>query len=191
MATSGKGTATVGYNVQIAVDAEHHLIVAHEVTNQGYVYWLRLELTVVAGGLILRKLSSILKQPSVSPLREGARQERSASGSCRSTSGPDAAVARCSRPATHPDRSAVPRSCDRSFCGTPPGRTRRATCDGSARRCRWSAGSWPWCGCDRCPRPPGRARTRGFPERRTRCRDRSAPGTAGCRAHHKTAPPGR
>ena len=26
MATSGKGTATVGYNVQIAVDAEHHLI---------------------------------------------------------------------------------------------------------------------------------------------------------------------
>ena len=36
MATSGKGTATVGYNVQIAVDVEHHLIVAHEVTNQGY-----------------------------------------------------------------------------------------------------------------------------------------------------------
>src|SRR5437762_882989 len=36
MATSGKGTATVGYNVQIAVDAAHHLIVTHEVTNQGY-----------------------------------------------------------------------------------------------------------------------------------------------------------
>src|SRR3954470_1300171 len=36
MATSGKGTATVGYNVQIALDAEHHLIVAHEVINQGY-----------------------------------------------------------------------------------------------------------------------------------------------------------
>jgi transposase len=30
MATSGKGTGIVGYNVQIAVDAEHHLIVAHE-----------------------------------------------------------------------------------------------------------------------------------------------------------------
>src|SRR5882757_4890611 len=35
LATSGKGTATVGYNVQIAVDAEHHLIVAHELINQG------------------------------------------------------------------------------------------------------------------------------------------------------------
>jgi transposase len=32
MATSGKGTGIVGYNVQIAVDTEHHLIVvAHEV----------------------------------------------------------------------------------------------------------------------------------------------------------------
>jgi hypothetical protein len=28
MATSGRGTGVVGYNVQIAVDAEHHLIVA-------------------------------------------------------------------------------------------------------------------------------------------------------------------
>ena len=35
MATSGKGTGTVGYNVQMAVDAEHHLIVAHELTNIG------------------------------------------------------------------------------------------------------------------------------------------------------------
>src|SRR5215475_7103459 len=35
MATSGKGTGIVGYNVQTAVDVEHHLIVAHEVTNAG------------------------------------------------------------------------------------------------------------------------------------------------------------
>jgi hypothetical protein len=36
MATSGRGTGVVGYNVQIAVEAEHHLIVAHEVTNLGH-----------------------------------------------------------------------------------------------------------------------------------------------------------
>ena len=36
MATSGRGTGMVGYNVQIAVDTEHHIIVAHEVTNQGH-----------------------------------------------------------------------------------------------------------------------------------------------------------
>jgi transposase len=35
MATSGKGTGIVGYNVQLAVDAENHLILAHEVTNAG------------------------------------------------------------------------------------------------------------------------------------------------------------
>jgi transposase len=35
MATSGKDTGIVGYNVQIAVETKHHLIVAHEVTNIG------------------------------------------------------------------------------------------------------------------------------------------------------------
>src|ERR1700676_1393469 len=35
MATSGRGSGVVGYNVQVAVDTEHHLIVMHEVTNVG------------------------------------------------------------------------------------------------------------------------------------------------------------
>src|SRR3981189_1267031 len=35
MATSGRGSGIVGYNVQSAVDTKHHLIVSHEVTNVG------------------------------------------------------------------------------------------------------------------------------------------------------------
>ena len=35
MATSGRGSGVVGYNVQVAVDTEHHLIVTHAVTNSG------------------------------------------------------------------------------------------------------------------------------------------------------------
>ena len=35
MATKAKGSGTVGYNVQTAVDTTHHLIVAHDVINEG------------------------------------------------------------------------------------------------------------------------------------------------------------
>lgn len=45
MATSGRGTGIVGYNVQTAVDLKHHLIVAHEVTNVGHD---RTQLTMMA-----------------------------------------------------------------------------------------------------------------------------------------------
>ena len=35
MATSGRGSGIVGYNVQSVVEAEHHLIVAHDVITTG------------------------------------------------------------------------------------------------------------------------------------------------------------
>ena len=35
MATSDRGSGVVGYNVQVAVDTTHHLIITHEVTNVG------------------------------------------------------------------------------------------------------------------------------------------------------------
>jgi hypothetical protein len=35
MATSGRGSGVVGYNVQVAVDTQNHIIVTHEVTNVG------------------------------------------------------------------------------------------------------------------------------------------------------------
>jgi transposase len=35
MATSGRGSGVVGYNVQVAVETAHHLIITHEVTNVG------------------------------------------------------------------------------------------------------------------------------------------------------------
>ena len=34
-ATSGRGSGVVGYNVQAAVETEHHLIIAHDVIQSG------------------------------------------------------------------------------------------------------------------------------------------------------------
>ena len=36
MATSGRGTGTVGYNVQLAADTKHHLIVTQNVVDVGH-----------------------------------------------------------------------------------------------------------------------------------------------------------
>ena len=36
MATSGRGSGVVGYNVQVAVETENHLIVTHEMTMSGW-----------------------------------------------------------------------------------------------------------------------------------------------------------
>ncbi len=36
IATSGRGSGMVGYNVRIAVDAKNHMVVAHDVINQGH-----------------------------------------------------------------------------------------------------------------------------------------------------------
>ena len=55
MATSGRGTGMVGYNVQTAVDAEHHLIVAHEVTNVGHDRTQHAPVALSAGSDGLRK----------------------------------------------------------------------------------------------------------------------------------------
>ena len=35
MATSGRGSGVVGYNVQVAVETKNHLIITHEVINHG------------------------------------------------------------------------------------------------------------------------------------------------------------
>ena len=60
MATSGKGSGMVGYNVQTAVESKNHLIVAHEVTNVGND---RAQLTPMAerarGAMDAKELSAV------------------------------------------------------------------------------------------------------------------------------------
>ena len=80
MATSGRGTGIVGYNVQTAVDTKHHLIVAHEVTNVGH------DRTQLADMAEQAKQSSVSRSPPW-PTVATSRARRSCAapttGSCR------------------------------------------------------------------------------------------------------------
>lgn len=53
MATSGRGTGMVAYNVQAAVDSKHHLILVHEVTNQGHDRAQLANMAMQAKGLLV------------------------------------------------------------------------------------------------------------------------------------------
>jgi hypothetical protein len=60
MATSGRGTGIVGYNVQAAVDTKHHMIVAHEVTNVGHDREQLTEMAKLARDAIGQKKMTVL-----------------------------------------------------------------------------------------------------------------------------------
>jgi transposase len=62
MATSGRGTGIVGYNVQTAVDLKHHLIVAHDVTNLGHD---RTQLTTMASCA-----KEVINEPTITVLAD-------------------------------------------------------------------------------------------------------------------------
>jgi transposase len=59
MATSGRGTGIVGYNVQTAVDLNHHIIVSHEVTNVGHDRTLLAEMAVRAKEAIGQEITAL------------------------------------------------------------------------------------------------------------------------------------
>jgi hypothetical protein len=107
--------------------------------------------------------TNAVRQRSSSPLRSTRRPGTFASASCRSTNVLGVGVLRCTRGPRHRDRPVVHRWNDTPSCGMRHGRIRSARSCGSAHRCRWFAGSWPWCACDRCPRPPDRAHIHAAP----------------------------
>ena len=100
MATSGRGSGIVGYNVQVAVEAKHHLVVAHEVTNRGHDREALASMAQAARGAMGRKrlraladrgyysaaqikacaeagVAAILPKPTTSGARAAGRFDRS------------------------------------------------------------------------------------------------------------------
>src|SRR5207248_7307031 len=49
MATSGRGSGVVGYNVQVAGDTKHHLIVTHEVRPPAFLRTMFLRCDAIPG----------------------------------------------------------------------------------------------------------------------------------------------
>ncbi|MDB6454953.1 IS1182 family transposase [Falsirhodobacter sp. 20TX0035] len=60
MATSARNSGMVGYNVQTAVDAETHLIVVHDVTNQGHDRDLLMPMARAAQEALHREIMHVL-----------------------------------------------------------------------------------------------------------------------------------
>ena len=80
MATSGRGTGIVGYNVQIATDTTHHFIVAHEVLNVGHDRAALLTMAKKAQEALGRKGIGLIadrgcyKGPEIAGKRAGRRE---------------------------------------------------------------------------------------------------------------------
>ena len=72
-ATSGRGSGVVGYNVQVAVETKHHLIVANEVTNDGCdrPHWDSEEILACDEAAIAVTLSKPMTSGSIADSRFG------------------------------------------------------------------------------------------------------------------------
>ena len=96
MATRGKGTGLVGYNVQTAVDTQSHLIVAHEVTTVGND---RAQLSPMArsakGALKLEKLDAIADRGYFSGWRSSPVRRMASPPQCRDRTPPATARRAC------------------------------------------------------------------------------------------------
>ena len=112
MATSGRGTGIVGYNVQTVVDTEHHMIVAHEVTNVGHDRTQLTNMATTARDAIGHQEMTALRTVAISRARKFCSANRPVSGRwCRNRSpraakrmvGSTSAISSMTRSATNTD----------------------------------------------------------------------------------------